>query len=66
MRQNGKSKPRDAGTFDSKKPGSTMDLSAIDPYADSWHIEYTDGWDDTNETRDCFERVVAALHEAYP
>ncbi|MFO0930160.1 MAG: hypothetical protein U0736_24570 [Gemmataceae bacterium] len=35
-------------------------------YAKKWERKYTGGWDGTNETRDYFERLVAALRKAYP
>jgi hypothetical protein len=66
MRQGGKSMKYDAGAFDPNKPGGPIDLSTIDPYAEHWLKKYTGGWDGTIETRDYFERVVAALREAYP
>lgn len=35
-------------------------------YAKKWERPYTGGWDGSNETRDYFERLVAALRKAYP
>lgn len=35
-------------------------------YQAKWTRTYTGGWDGTEETRDYFERVVAALRKAYP
>jgi hypothetical protein len=66
MRQQGKSMKYDAGAFDPNKPGGPIDLATVDAYASNWLKKYTGGWDGTNETRDYFERVVAALREAYP
>jgi len=35
-------------------------------FAKRWGAAYTGKWDGTNETRDYFERVVAALRQDYP
>lgn len=35
-------------------------------YEKKWLRQYTGGWDGSNETRDYFERLVAALNRAYP
>jgi hypothetical protein len=45
---------------DKAKDGSlTLD------YRGKWLRKYTGGWDETNETRDYFEKLVAGLRDAY-
>ncbi len=41
------------------------DGSPVLDYKTEWLRKYTGGWDGTEETRDYFENVVAALRTAY-
>jgi hypothetical protein len=66
IRQGGKSLKYDANAFDPSKPGASVDLDAVDPYGPHWEKPYSGGYDGTNETRDYYDKLAAALRARYP
>lgn len=64
--RDGKSFSYDKNDYDPRKPGSGVALENPDAWLSRWNAKYTGGWDNTNESRDYFEQVVAALNKANP
>lgn len=62
----GKALQFDRNDYDPTRPGSGADLSKIDPFERAWLSQYTGGWDNTNESRDYFDRLLVEARKATP
>lgn len=51
---------------DAQNPGSGRDLSHADSYERRWLANYTGGWDNSNESRDYFDRLLLEARKATP
>jgi len=61
MTKQGKGVQFDKNDYDPSKPGSGIDLAAIDSYSERWNAKYTGGWDTTNESRDYFQQLLGEV-----
>jgi hypothetical protein len=66
QRPDGKSFQFDKFDYDPTQPGNRPDLAQVADWHTLWNRKYTGGWDNTNETRDYFEQVVAGLRRERP
>lgn len=62
----GKSLAFDKNDYDPAMPGGGPDRSRVDPYERGWLAKYTGGWDNSNESRDYFERLLVEARKATP
>jgi hypothetical protein len=66
MTRQGKGIEFDKNDFDPGKDRAKIDLTKVDPYASRWNTPFSGGWDQTNETRDYFDRLLNGLKKANP
>jgi lysophospholipase L1-like esterase len=66
QRPNGSSFEFDKYDYDPTQPGNRPDLAQVADWHTLWNRKFSGGWDNTNETRDYFEQVVAGLRRARP
>lgn len=67
MYVNGKALKYDRDAFDPDAPiEQNIDLTRIDDFAEIWTQPYTGGWDGTNETRDYYQKLLAAVSKQHP
>lgn len=66
MSWRGKGLSFDKNDYDPTKPGSGVDLTKVDDFLERWNAPYTGGWDLTNEGRDYFAKLLAAVHDETP
>ena len=59
----GKGLPFDKNDYDPEQPGSGNDLSRVDDFSARWETKYSGGWDNSNETRDYFNQLVAEVRK---
>jgi len=62
----GKALAFDKNDYDAARPDSGPDLSHADPYERRWLAEYTGRWDNSNESRDYFDRLLLEARKATP
>ncbi len=62
----GKGLKFDKNDYDPTKPGSGADLSKLDPFERTWLTRYTGGYDNSNESRDYFDRLLVEARKATP
>ncbi|MDX2064398.1 MAG: hypothetical protein SFX74_01515 [Fimbriimonadaceae bacterium] len=66
MTWKGKGYSYDKNDYDPGKDRAKIDLGRVDDYQERWAAKYTGGWDETNESRDYFDRLVAELRKKNP